>query len=276
MMHEKFFYSKWIDQTMINHLRNISFIVKEAVDEYLEKNFTIAGEIVKIGADGTPTSRLDIVAEDQVFRYIRENDLPINILSEEYGYLNRGYDKTLVLDPLDGSYNAENNIPFYSVSMAIGTKSLADVEIAFVMNLANGKYYWAEKGKGAYYMESRIRRRKREEMLGVISLGKNVRDYVFRGIGETRRIRSMGCASLEMIMVAEGSADFFIYDYRGKSVLRIVDIAASTFIVRESGGFVIDSNTFNHLEMPFDLKERRNIIAYSTPEVLEMIRGWKK
>ncbi|MGC9204142.1 MAG: inositol monophosphatase family protein [Thermoplasmata archaeon] len=261
---------------MIDHLKRISFNVKKSVDEFLENNPGGAGETIKIGADGTPTSRLDLVAEDDVFRYVKDNDLPLNILSEEYGYLDRGYEDTLVLDPLDGSYNAENNIPFYSISMAIGRENLSGIEKAFVLNLASGRYYWAEKGKGAFFMEERIKKRKKRETLGVVSLGKNVKDYVFRGIEGTRRIRSMGCASLEMIMVAEGIADFFIYDYRGKSVLRIVDIAASTLIVRESGGFVLDAETFLPLEMPFSLSERRNIIAYSDPEVLEKIRGWRR
>ncbi|MFP3255359.1 MAG: inositol monophosphatase family protein [Thermoplasmata archaeon] len=261
---------------MIDHLKKISLDVKRAVDEFMENSPEISGEIIKIGADGTPTSRLDIVAEDVVFKYVEENDLPLNILSEEYGFLARGYDKTLVLDPLDGSYNAENNIPFYSISMAIGRKSLSDVEEGFVMNLASGRYYWAIKGSGAFFMEKRIRRMERKEALGVISLGKNVRDYVFNAIKETRRIRSMGCASLEMIMVAEGNADYFIYDYKNRNVLRIIDIAASTLIVRESGGYVFDLDTFSDLDMPFDLKERRNIVAFSKIETLDKIRGWKK
>ena len=261
---------------MKDELKKISLNVKKAVDEELEKNYESVGEILKIGADGTPTSRLDLVAENQVFEYVEDHDLPFNILSEEYGFLNRGYDETLVVDPLDGSYNAENNIPIYSISLAIGKKTLNDIRFGFVMNLANGKYYWAEKGKGSFFEERRMLRKKRNEKLGVISIGKNVKNYVFEIMKNVSRIRSLGCASLEMIMVAEGNADFFIYDYEKKGVLRIIDIGASTLIVRENGGKVIDSNNFSDLEMDFDLMQRRNIIAYYDPSDFDLIKGWRK
>ncbi len=261
---------------MIEHLKNISMNVKKAVDDFLERDSKSAGEILKIGADGTPTSRLDIVAEDQVFKYVKEEDLPFNILSEEYGYLDRGYGETLIVDPLDGSYNAENNIPFYSISLAVGRNNLGNIRLGFVMNLANGEYFWAERGKGAYAGQNKILRKKREESLGVISLGRNVKDYVFSVIKNTRRIRSMGCASLEMIMVAEGTADFFIYDYGKKGVLRIIDIGASTLIVRETGGKVLDADTLTDLQMNLDLMERRNVIAVSDFSALESIGGWRK
>ena len=91
-----------------------------------------------MGADGTPTLSIDKVAEDVIVEYITENDIQLNILSEEAGYIDNQAEKTLVIDTIDGTYNSVMGIPFYSVSMAIGTKSMADVEAGLVQNVVTG------------------------------------------------------------------------------------------------------------------------------------------
>ncbi len=252
---------------MIDELREIGKSVKEKVDDYLEENYEDAGKIVKIGADGTPTSKIDLVAEEEVFRIVKIKDLPFNVLSEEYGYWDRKKSQTMVLDPLDGSFNAERNIPFYSISMAIMENDMLSTKYALVMNLVSGKSYWAEKGKGAYFEDRRIHtKRTDDEKLSVISLGRNVNERTFPLIKNSRRVRSMGCASLEMLLVAEGVADVFVYDYSKSGVLRIVDIAASSFIVREAGGEVFDLETMKPLNMNLNLVDRKNVLALGDRE----------
>lgn len=258
---------------MISELSKIALNVKNSVEEFLKNDYFKAREILKMGADGTPTSKIDQIAEDQVFKYVIENDLPFNILSEEYGFLDRKYDKTLILDPLDGSFNAEMNIPFYSISMAIGKKDLMDVEIGFIMNLVTGKSYWAEKGKGAYFEGRKLYPKKNhDEILSIMSIGKNSPDSIWKLIKNSRRVRSLGCASLEMALVADGTADLFIYYFKNREILRVIDIAASTIIVREAGGEVYDLNDFSPLNMPLNLSVRKNALAVGDKEFLENIR----
>jgi len=247
---------------MIEKLSEIGKIVRKSVQEFLDNDYMGAREIMKIGADGTPTSKIDLIAEDEVFRFVKEKDLPLNILSEEYGFFDRNYEYTLVLDPIDGSFNAEMNIPFYSISMAIGKKDLMDVKYALVMNLINGKRYWAEKGKGAYFEERKLKaKNNHDEILSVISMGKESSEVIWKIIKNSRRVRSLGCASLEMSLVADGSADIFLYYFTKRNVLRVIDIAASTLIVRESGGEVYDLSDFSPLNMAYDLSLRKNILA---------------
>ena len=59
-------------------------------------------------------------------------------------------------------------------------------------------------------------------------------------------------------------------------MLSIIDIGASTLLVRENCWKVIDSNNFSDLEMDFDLMQRRNIIAYYDPSDFDLIKGWRK
>ena len=115
------------------------------------------GEEVCIGADGTPTSEIDKVAENAALMHIQLNSLPINVLSEEIGFVDNGADETLVMDPIDGTTNAIAGIPYYTVSLAVGRSSISDIRIAYLRNLATGDEYTAEKGKGAYKNGKRMR-----------------------------------------------------------------------------------------------------------------------
>lgn len=249
---------------MIKELINIANKARIATLDFLDKNFEHSGDIVKMGADGTPTSRIDLIAEQEVFKYVLEKDLEINILSEEYGYLERGYEETLLLDPVDGTFNAEHNIPYFSISLAIAKKDLLSATEAVVMNMVTGKSYWAEKHKGAYFENRRLKVKKNEgELLFVANIGNQVSEDIYNIIKYGRRVRAMGCSSLEMILVAEGNADMFIYDNYPNRILRIIDIAASSLIVREAGGEVFDG-IGNIMNMNFDLKERKNAIAVSS------------
>ena len=109
------------------------------------------------GADGTPTSNIDKVAEDTILACVEEMDLPLNILSEEAGLVDRGQTRTLVIDPIDGTHNSMLGIPLYSVSLAVGTSSLSDVEVGVVRDLVSDDLFVAERDKGAELNDRPIR-----------------------------------------------------------------------------------------------------------------------
>ena len=61
------------------------------------------GQVIRMGADHTPTEKIDQVAEDCVIGYVRENDLCSLLISEESGKLSLdGRKGTIFLDPVDG------------------------------------------------------------------------------------------------------------------------------------------------------------------------------
>ncbi|MCL2510257.1 MAG: sugar kinase, partial [Methanomassiliicoccaceae archaeon] len=133
---------------MMDVLSKIADAVEEAIAKIPDSK--ARGECIGMGADGTSTSQIDKIAENTVLDYIQRNNIPLNVLSEEIGFVDNGGDETLVLDPIDGTSNAVAGIPLYTISMAIGKKSLADIHTAYLRNLATGDVYTAEKGKGAF------------------------------------------------------------------------------------------------------------------------------
>jgi len=256
---------------MMDVLSKIADAVEEAVKKIPDSR--CRGECIGIGADGTETSMLDKIAENVVLDYLQRNKIPLNILSEEIGFVDNGGKETLVLDPVDGTSNAIAGIPLYTISLAIGTRSLSDIHTAYIRNLATGDVITAEKGKGAYKNGSKIKVRKAdmEDLFLMIYMGNSATPASFELAKRVKSSRALGCASLEMVLVAEGEADgFMMHVEKYTRGIRVVDIAASALILREAGGEIYDVNG-NILDMEFDIGRRASFIAFGDRRVYDFI-----
>ncbi len=226
--------------------------------------------IIGMGADGTATHQLDRICDDHILNFIRERDLPLNVISEESGFTDLGYGESLMVDPLDGTYNAENGIPFFSFSGAVVKEDLSSARIAIVADLARKTNYHAVKGKGAFANGKRIKVSQDPRGCALGGLGRAGHDHVSPILRGGWRIRSLGCASLELCLVANGSADLMAYvgDFNS---LRNIDVAGGVLILREAGGIVLDGH-FNDFNMGLDVRERKSIIGASSREFAEALK----
>ena len=261
---------------MMDILSKIADAVEEAIAKIPDSK--AKGECIGMGADGTSTSQIDKIAENVVLAYIQRNSIPLNVLSEEIGFVDNGAEETMVLDPIDGTSNAVAEIPMYTISMAIGKRSLSDIHTAYLRNLATGDVITAEKGKGAYKNGCRIQVRKADlnDLFMMIYLGNGAHPFSFGLAKRVKSSRAFGCASLEMALVAEGEADgFMMYAEKYMRSIRVVDIAASALILREAGGEIYDLEG-NILDMEFDVDVRSNFIAFGDRRVYDFIRTESK
>ena len=69
-----------------------------------------------IGFGGDNSLNFDLTAENIFIKHLEKFG---NIYSEECGFLNRNSEYTIVIDPLDGSNNFLNNLPYYGTSVAL-------------------------------------------------------------------------------------------------------------------------------------------------------------
>ena len=264
-----------MNQEDIDICKNIATTVFENVEKLLEGQVgnPKAGEFVKIGADGTPTSYIDIIAEEEVIKLLKDAEFESYLISEEIGELKLGKGKQesinlseellnnvpqtkkeretqekprflFLIDPLDGTSNAIKNIPAYGMSIAVANvpegreATLDDVQLGFVKNYANGNFYEAIKGNGAKRNGEPMTPSEQTD-LTKISLGgftKSKTLSVSKLVDTARRMRVLGSVVLELAYVASGKYDAFL-DLRGS---RIIDIAASKLIVEEAGAIVTD------------------------------------
>ncbi len=249
--------------------------IADAVQEAIEKipDHRCKADKVCMGADGTPTSQIDKVAENAALMYIQSKGIPLNVLSEEIGFVDNGAEETLVMDPIDGTSNAIAGIPYYTISLAVGTERLSDIRLGYLRNPVTGDIYCAEKGHGAYKNGCRIKVRAPvvDDLFVMIYMGNHAHPDAFAVAKKVRSSRSLGCSSLEMAIVAEGEADGFLMKSESYfRSIRVVDIAASTIILREAGGEVYDLEG-NVLDMPFDIEHRANFLAVGDYRVYNII-----
>ncbi|HIE32049.1 MAG TPA: bifunctional fructose-bisphosphatase/inositol-phosphate phosphatase [Methanosarcinales archaeon] len=236
---------------MLTLCTEISAAITDAIEPII--GTPESGRELYTGADGTPTKKIDEIAENAALDVLKSDGRKILLISEECGekvifgglsgqdIQKSDVDFTVVLDPLDGTFNVVAGIPFYSVSIAIGGADLADISLGFVANLHSGDFYHAEAGKGAYCDKRRINVSKVSKLqkLSVTAYAYRTDSTKVIDLGRiVRRIRVLGCSSLELCYVASGVLDAFV-DFR--RYLRITDIAAGKLIIEESGGKVTDT-----------------------------------
>lgn len=235
-----------------------------------------AGEIVKIGADGTPTKLIDLVAEEKVVEVLEGTERPLTLVSEEIGQFKIGdgtSEVVFVVDPLDGTSNAVKNIPAYGISLAVAeikikeeSMTIDDIELGFVKNFATNDIYQAVKGKGASLNGEDISTSTKDD-ISLSSIGA----YVYRADMEkvdkltrmVRRMRILGSVAIELCYVADGTYDAFL-DVRGNQ--RIMDIAAAKLIVEEAGGLVTDENN-QTLSGKLNVLARTSIVASGNSKI---------
>ncbi|MDG6229060.1 MAG: inositol monophosphatase family protein [Candidatus Thermoplasmatota archaeon] len=247
---------------MDEHIKTLSQQIVTKIDRKIrstiKKEGHKLGKTVSLGADGTPTKYIDKIAEDVAIHAIKKSKMPVNLLSEEIGFIDAKSRYTIVLDPVDGTRNLYRGIPFYAVSLAVGVSMLSDITYGIVKNIATGDMFVAEKGHGAFLNNQPfvVPDVPANDLLLSLTLGKNS-DMLTQKLSRHHAIRSLGCAALEMCMVAAGALDGYIV---GKEFMRVTDIAASTLILREAGGIVSDLSG-KPLDMFLTLDDRVGFIA---------------
>lgn len=215
--------------------------------------------IVKMGADGTPTKKIDQVAEDLIIDYLTSHALCGTIISEEQGVVTVGdHPGTIFLDPVDGTYNAVKGIPFYALSIAYEENGV--IEKGFVRDLSHGESFAAIRGKGAFLNGNPIRvsRTALLEKSAMSIYGRKFNPSTVLMLGQKiRRWRLFGASALELCYVACGRTDGFI-DIR--NTLRVTDAAAGMLICEEAGGLVTD-NHGHAIRFPHSVTVGRCLVA---------------
>jgi myo-inositol-1(or 4)-monophosphatase len=246
--------------TQFDNLLRIGEAVRDIINERYPKG---GGErIIKPGADGDWTKEIDQVAETAAFDMIKEMELDWNIISEESGAIEGQGDTTLLFDPIDGSYNATNGIPFYSTSLALMEPD-GEITAGVVMDIPMNRCFHAVKGKGAFVDRKRIHTRSYKETEAVFSsfLGPDAMEENRTILSWPKRGRYFGSISLELCFVAKGALDLFALFSR---IPRIMDIAAGHLILKEAGGEhikLLDDGSWSRYS-PGDVDDRiKGIIA---------------
>ena len=196
-------------------------------------------------------SKADMAAERIIWDELKVARPDWGFLFEEAGEIKGDQSKPrFIVDPLDGTSNFLHAIPHFAVSIAVQEPRLdgsgwGEVTSGVVYNPVTDETFWAEKTRGSWLQDKRLRvsaRRTLSEALIATGMPYQGRgDFaewarIYGVLGpETAGIRRYGAAALDLAWVAAGRFDGF-----WESDLNLWDTAAGCLLVREAGGFVTD------------------------------------
>jgi len=153
-----------------------------------------------------------------------------------------------IVDPLDGTSNFLHGIPHFAISIAVEEplpSGKREITAAMVYQPLTDESFWAEKGRGAWLTDQRLRVSARRDLsdaliaTGIPYMGHG--DFVqwnrvFGAVApQVAGIRRFGSAALDLAWVAAGRFDGY-----WESDLSVWDVAAGILLVKEAGGFVTD------------------------------------
>jgi myo-inositol-1(or 4)-monophosphatase len=163
----------------------------------------------------------------------------------EEGGKHEGPDKThtWIVDPLDGTMNFLHGIPHFAISIALEREGT--IVAGLVYNPANDDMFTAERGKGAFLNDHRLRVAARSRLADAVvacglphpSRGDAAIDRKETAAMQERvaGLRRFGAAALDLAWVAAGRFDGY-WEHN----VQPWDVAAGIALVREAGGYVTD------------------------------------
>ena len=162
------------------------------------------------------------------------------IMEESKPIENQNTKARFIIDPIDGTTNFMHGNPNFAISIAAEINNR--LEAAIIYSPITDEMFTAERGKGSFLNDKRIRVATRKKLsdsiliTGIPHLGRGNKELFIKEmdkiIPEVAGIRRSGSAALDLAWIAAGRYDIFWE--RGLSVW---DIAAGILLVREAGGF---------------------------------------
>ncbi|MEW5789070.1 MAG: inositol monophosphatase [Pseudomonadota bacterium] len=225
--------------------------------------------------DGSLLTEADLVAQEALVRLLQDI-APLPVLGEEmsdaeqHDVWNLGEAGFWCVDPIDGTSNFVNGLPFFAVSVALvrNRRSILGV----VYDPAADEAFYAEAGQGAWMNGERLPLKTpptelRRCMAG-IELKRIDRTLAGRLAFEHpfSSQRNLGASTLDWCYVAAGR--LHVYLHGGQ---KLWDHAAGSLILHEAGGAAcaLDGQDFAACD-PWN----RSVLAALTPELLRQWRAW--
>ena len=189
----------------------------------------------------------DVKAEQTLFELLLKARPGYGFLGEERGMI-EGSDKShrWIVDPIDGTTNFLHAMPHFAITVGLERRhpdGSSEIVAAVTYNPVMNEMFWAEKGKGCYLNDTRIRIAGRADMAecliatGLPFIGKSGHAQSIKDIHAVGQrvagIRRLGAASLDFAWVAAGRYDAFF-----ERNLQPWDVAAGILFVTEAGGIV--------------------------------------
>src|SRR3712207_5876457 len=201
---------------------------------------------VSVKGPGDFVSQADMQAEETLRRELSRARPGFAFRMEESGISgDADWEWRWVVDPLDGTTNFLHGIPHWAVSVGVEKRTGADISevvAGAVYSPAADEMFWAERGKGAFLNDRRLRVSGRRDLheavfaTGIPFAGvprkAEFTQILARIMPQVAGVRRFGSAALDLAWTAAGR-------YDGYWVLGLTPrhMVAGLVLVREDSGF---------------------------------------
>jgi myo-inositol-1(or 4)-monophosphatase len=231
-------------------------------------------EVVGNGAGGDQTIYLDQLAEEIVVQHLEKayrSGFRFRLISEELGERDFGGESLVLVDPLDGSFNAKMGLPYYAVVLAATQGDrFQDVRLGYVQNLVTGDEFHAVAGGGAFRDGHPLEPDPPPfdgRSIPVIQVdaptGVDPREGAAPIVARAEKLRQLGSAALNLCHTATGG----IALQATPAPVRAFDLAGPLLILREAGGVATDFAGRSVESVSVRLDSRTTLLASLSPAI---------
>ena len=225
--------------------------------------------------DGSLCTEADIATQEALLRELPKV-FPGSVVSEEMSTKQqtdqwvRGKTGLWCIDPIDGTTNFVNGLPYFAISVALMQHGRSI--LGTVYDPVADEIFYAEKGKGAYLNGKKLPIKEYTPTLSnaVANVDlKRLNHKLGNAISTTPPFsshRNYGACALEWCFTAAGRFDIYLHGGQ-----KLWDYAAGSLILEEAGGYMCGFDQDDFWDEPL---WRRSIIAALNPSLGLEWRNW--
>ncbi len=256
---------------MLKLKKAIEIVAKEEImPRYADGDFGIK-------SDGSLQTPADLAAQKKLEELLQDV-CPASFLGEEMTKKEQmrlwesSRELIWCVDPIDGTSNYVNGIPYFAVSVALMKKG--ETLLGAVYDPTRQEMFYAEKDGGAFLngvkLSSPMKNRKLGQAMAQIDFKRLPKDIASELLAHTPYAsqRNFGAGALEWCYLASGRFDIYLHGSQ-----KLWDYAAGSLILAESGGIArtIDSENFWDGEV-----WSKSVVAANSAVMFEAWVDWLK
>ena len=222
---------------MISISSNLNLMIK-AAEKASKTTIRDFGEVEKLQVSKKGpydfVTKTDKHVEKILIEELSKSKKNYSFITEETGKINnKDRENIWIIDPIDGTTNFLHGIPHFAICIALESKK--EIVSGLIFDPIKDEMYFAEKDKGAYLNNQRMRVSKKSS-LDECLFSSNHEGVKFSNFN----MRYSGCAALDLAYVASGRLDGFFHNK-----INLWDVAAGALMVKEAGGIVNNIDKFD-------------------------------
>ena len=137
--------SKWLD--VLSHCADLT----DDISSYYFNNKDV---VINEKTNQTPVTQADLECESKIRDYLKNNHPELDVYGEEHGTCDVDAPLKFIIDPIDGTRNFIDGLPFFASLMAV--EENGEIVAGMVSCPMHKDRWWASKHNGSFYNGQQI------------------------------------------------------------------------------------------------------------------------